>query len=375
MLLKGVRILDLSNLLPGPFCTLFLADLGADVIKVESLNGDPMRYFEAIRKNMPSPYFLALNRNKRGIALNLKSKEGKEIFMKLAKNADVIIEGFRPGKLDALGIGFKDAKKINPDIVYCSITGYGQKGSYKNKAGHDLNYAALGGMLGAISSKPFVPGIQIADVGSGLIAAFSIVSALLHREKNGKGCHIDVPVLDGVLSIIGMHIAYRSASENKKTLLSGSKACYNVYETKDKKFVSLGAVEHKFWNAFCNAVKKDDLIKKQFVSNAKAMEEMRVLFKTKTLKEWLQLNDKHDFCCEPVKKINQVINENYFKQRKMLVNLDGITQVALPVVFSSFKKNSYSSAPKLGKHTSKILVSIGYNKKQIKELKIHGVIL
>src|SRR3989344_8060148 len=236
MLLKGVNVLDLSNLLPGPMCSLFLADLGAEVIKVESLSGDAMRYFEAKQKNT-SPYFKALNRNKKSVALNLKAEEGKEIFMRLAKNADVVIEGFRPGKVEALGISYKSLRKINPKIVYCSITGYGQKGAYRNKAGHDLNYAALSGVLDVISEKPFVAGMQIADAGSALIAAFAIAAALFQREKTGKGEYIDIAVTDGALSLISMHLAYRSISNNRKTILSGSMPCYNVYETKDSKFV------------------------------------------------------------------------------------------------------------------------------------------
>ena len=373
MLLKEVKVLDLSNLLPGPMCSLFLADLGAEVIKIESLNGDPMRRFEPVKNK--NPYFLALNRNKKSIALNLKANEGKKIFMKIAKDADVIIEGFRPGKVDALGVGYKNVKKINPKIVYCSITGYGQKGAYKNKAGHDLNYASLSGMIDLISSKPFVPGVQIADVGSGLIAAFSIITSLFYREKSGKGNYIDVSVLDGILSIIGMHIAYRSLSSNSKTILSGSKACYNVYETKDKKFVSLGAVENKFWQAFCNAVKRKDLIKKQFDSSTNMMKVMVNLFKKNTLKEWLQLNNKHDFCCEPVKSVDEIIKEDYFNKRKMLIEPGDVKQVAMPVVFSSIEKINYLRAPKLGEHTRYILENIGFDKKQINELKIKGVIL
>lgn len=372
MLLQGITIIDLSNLLPGPFCSLFLADLGADVLKVESLNGDPMRGFEA-QQNTPSPYFLALNRNKKSIALDLKKNEGKKIFLKIVKNADVVIEGFRPGKTDSLGIGYDDVKKINPKIIYCSITGYGQKGPYKNKAGHDLNYNSLSGVLETISKKPFVSGVQIADVGSGLIAAFSIVSALLYRKNSNKGCHIDIPILDGALSLIGMHVAYGSLSPNQQTVLSGSEPCYNVYETKDGKFVGLGAIESKFWEAFCNVVKRKDLIKRQFDQGI--LREIHSLFKAKTLKEWLQLNDKYDFCCEPVKKIEDILKEDYFKNRKMLIDLDGVAQVGMPAIFSAFKKYKYSKSPRLGQDTRNILKSFGYDETNIKKLKMDNVII
>lgn len=372
MLLKDLKVLDLSTLLPGPMCSLFLADLAAEVIKVESLQGDPMRRFEITKGK--SPYFLALNRNKKSIALNLKSQEGKKIFMKLAKNADVIIEGFRPGKVDGLGVGYKNVRIINPKIVYCSITGYGQKGRYKNKAGHDLNYASLSGMLDIMSEKPFVPGVQIADIGAALTAAFAIMSALLYKEKHGKGTYIDIAVLDTALSIISMHIAHHSLSKTRNKTLWGHKICYNIYETKDKKFVSLGAIETKFWRAFCSASKRKDLLSMQFDGSKSAINEMGRLFKSKTLQEWVDLGKKFDFCCEPVKKLDDVIASDYFKKRGLVIELDNVKQVGTPIVFSSIKKCKYSKSPKLGQHTIEILKGIGYNNKMIQELKSKEVI-
>ena len=371
MLLKGLKALYLSTLLPGPMCSLFLADLGADVVKIESLNGDAMRRFQ--NETGKSPYFNALNRNKKSIALNLKTDEGKKIFMKLARNADVIIEGFRPGKVESLGVGYRQIRKVNQKIVYCSITGYGQKGAYRNKAGHDLNYAALSGMLDVISEKPFVAGVQIADVGSGLIAAFAIMAALFNREKHSKGEYIDIAVLDSSLSLINIHIAHRSVSPNKNTVLSGSMPCYNIYETKDSKFVSIGAIEQKFWESFCSLIGKKDLLAKQFDGTVEVMKEMKPIFKSRTLKEWVEANNRHDFCCEPVKKIGDIVNDSYFMSRKMLVELDGIMQAGLPVVFSSLKKIGYSRAPSLGRHTFQILKSIGYTDGQIAKLKSNGV--
>lgn len=371
MLLKGIKILDLSTLLPGPMCSLFLADLGAGVIKVESLSGDQMRYLESIKNK--SPYFSALNRNKRSIALNLKTAEGKSIFMKLAKDADVIIESFRPGKVDALGIGYNNIKKINPRIVYCSITGYGQQGAYKDKAGHDLNYASLSGMLNVMSNKPFVPGVQIADISSAFIAAFSIVVALFYREKNGKGNYIDVSITNSALSVIGIHIAQRSISKNPSTVLSGTKPCYNVYKTKDNKFVSLGAIEKKFWQSFCNATNRKDFLQKQF--DVGVMRDMKRLFKSKTTSEWLKLNKKYDFCCEPVRKINDVLSDAYLKNKKILIQIDGLVQVAMPTIFSSVTTLKYSKSPMLGEHTREILSNIGYSEGSIAKLRKKGVLL
>ena len=371
MLLKGIKILDLSNLLPGPMCSLFLADLGAEVIKIESLRGDMMRIFES--SNYKSPYFSALNRNKKSVVLNLKTKEGKKIFIQLARNADVIIEGFRPGKIDLLGVGYKNIRKINPKIVYCSITGYGQRSPYRNKAGHDLNYSSLSGMLDLMSTKPFVPGVQVADVGCALVAALSILASLFYREKHRKGNYIDVSVFNVALSLISIHIAQRSVSRESKTVLSGSKPCYNVYETKNNKYVSLGAIETKFWKSFCNAVNRKDLLKKQF--DESKLQEIQKLFKSKTQKRWLELSEKFDFCCEPIKKIEDVINDINLNNKGTIITLDGIKQVSLPVIFSSFSKTNYSKAQKLGEHTEEILLGIGYNKKMINELRKKTVIL
>ena len=370
MLLKGIRVLDLSTLLPGPMCSLFLADLGADVIKIESLKGDLMRSVDS--NNNKSPYFSALNRNKKSITLNLKTREGKLIFMRLAKDADVIVEGFRPGKVDSLGVGYKDVKKINSKIIYCSITGYGQKGPNKNKAGHDLNYASLSGLLDIMFSKPFVPGVQIADVGCALIAAFSIVSSLFYREKSGKGNYIDASIFRSALSFISIHIAQRSLSGNRRTILSGSKPCYNIYETKDSKYVSLGAIESKFWHSFCNAAKMQELLSKQF--DISITKNMKRLFMTKTMEEWLALNKKYNFCCEPVKKIEEVFNDRNLSN-KSFINLDGVKQVAMPTIFSSFSQLNYARAPKLGEHTEQILSGIDYDKKSIMRLRNKEIIL
>lgn len=337
MLLKGIKVLDLSTLLPGPMCSLFLADLGADVIKIESPKGDLMRSFESI--NDKNPYFAALNRNKRSIVLDLKTSEGKREFMSLAKSADVIIEGFRPGKMDSLGIGYKDAKKVNSKIVYCSITGYGQKGKLRNKAGHDINYSSLSGLLDVMSDKPLVPGIQIADVGCALVAAFSILAALIYREKTGKGNYIDVSIFKSALSLINTHIARSSLSKSSKTVLSGGKPCYNLYETKDRKYVSLGAIERKFWESFCNSIRRKDLIKRQFDEDAVA--DLKLIFKSKSLDEWLKLNERYDFCCEPVKKIHEVVNDINLNKSRVIISLDGIKQIAFPALFSSVKELKY----------------------------------
>lgn len=350
MLLKGLVVLDASTLLPGPMCSLFFADLGAEVIKIESPGGDMLRQF---KNNGKSAYFEALNRNKKSVIIDLKINDGKKRFMELVKKADVFIEGFRPGKMKSLGMDYENLKKINPKIIYCSISGYGQKGRYKNKAGHDINYVSSNGVLDLIAPKPFVPRIQIADTSSALIAAISILSALYNREKTGKGTYIDVSLFNSSLSLINIYVAQFSVSKNAKSLLSGAKPCYNIYETKDKKHISLGAIESKFWLAFCTAVKRKDLIKKQF--DDKSLEEVRKIFKNKTAQEWKILNNMHDFCCEPLKKIEEVVNDKDLYKNGSLVNVDGIKQVGFPSLFSIIKKLSYKKAPRLGEHNDEVL--------------------
>ncbi len=360
MLLKDIRVLDLSTLLPGPLCSMLLADLGAYVIKIESPKGDMMRNFD-------DSFFKTLNRNKKSVVINLKTAEGNQIFRRLAKNADVIIEGFRPGKMDSLGLGYNEIKKINHEVIYCSITGYGQKGKNKDKAGHDLNYSALSGVLHVINEKPIVPGIQIADVSSALVAAFSIAAALYQREKLGKGGHIDVSILKSALSFIGIHIAKYSSNEKFNSILSGNTPCYNIYETKDGKHMSLCAVEQKFWESFCKSVSRKDFLKKQFDSNS--LLEFRSIFKSKTLKEWVGLNSRSDFCCEPVKDLNESIKDN----KESIVMVEGLAQTAFPAVFTSLKPR-YKKSPKLGENTYEILRSIGYTKKGIENLKNRKIV-
>jgi crotonobetainyl-CoA:carnitine CoA-transferase CaiB-like acyl-CoA transferase len=371
MLLEDVRILDLSTLLPGPMCTLFLADLGADVIKIESPLGDNMRNFEKIGEK--SPYFEALNRNKKSVAINLKTNEGKKIFYELAKNADVIIEGFRPGVVKRLGISYEDVKKINEKIIFCSITGYGQSTSKKDSAGHDLNYSSLSGLLDVLNYEPIVPGVQMADAGSALVAGISILAALFNRERKGKGNFIDVSIFNSTLSLISIHIAHSSISENRKTLLSGNMPCYNVYQTKDNKYMALGAAETKFWKTFCEAAGSKGLLGKQF--DGEAIGKVQSVFKSKNRDEWAILNEKNNFCCEDVKKIKDVLKDNELRDNNSIIKINGISQAAFPAIFSESNLSGHVKAPKLGQHTEVVLKSLGYDLVSIDRLKKKSAIL
>jgi len=382
MLLRGIKVLDLSNLLPGPICSLFLADLGAEVIKIEGIEGDPLRHFYMKKNkngkftnNKNNPYFLYLARNKKSIAINIKMKEGKKIFLNLAKNADIIIEGFRPGKVDKLGIGYNHIKKINKKIIYCSVSGYGQYGPDKNKAGHDINFMAISGIMDYTFNRPKIPLIQIADYIGGLIAVYSILAALHYRQQQRKGNYIDISMLDGMLSLFGPQIANYSSSHNFNPILAGRTACYNIYETKDKKYVCLAAIEIKFWKRFCEVIERSDLFSKQFSQNKNVILTLKKIFKSKTKKQWVTLNRQFDFCCDPLKKIKEIYKDKHLKARKRFITLDNEIQIATPTIFSEFHKNTYSPAPNLGQHTKHILRNLRYNKDEIRQFFKNKVVL
>ncbi|MBI4830622.1 MAG: CoA transferase [Candidatus Lindowbacteria bacterium] len=271
-LLEGIKILDLTRLLPGGYCSMLLADMGADVLKVEAPGeGDYMRWNPPMLKNM-SALFAAINRNKRSMTLNLKHAEGKKIFEKLIRDFDVLLEGNRPGVMEKLGFGYNTVSKINPRLIYCSISGYGQDGPYRDEVGHDINYIGVAGVLamtGHRGGPPVVPAVQIGDLAGGaMFAAIGILAAIIGRSQTGKGRYVDISMADGVVSWLSIHAAKHFADgdtlERGQMRLSGQYPCYAVYETKDLRHISLGALEEKFWVNFCRAVERSDLVDKQF---------------------------------------------------------------------------------------------------------------
>ncbi len=383
--LTGLKMLDLSRLLPGAYCSLLLADLGMEVLKVEDLEqGDYMRKLGSIRKK-ESVQFLALNRNKKSMTLNLKAEEGREVFYRLIKTYDIVLESFRPGVVDHLGIGYEELKKRNPRVIFCSLSGYGQDGPYRERSGHDINYISLGGILeltGRRNEPPTVPVVQIADIGGGgMMAAFALLAAIIHREKIGEGQFLDVSMLDGVISWISAQaVKYFMDSELPKrgeTLLSGRYACYQVYSTKDRKNISLGALERKFWKNFCEAVGRPDLVEKQFVEGEgqiRLIEEVGKIFETRTQKEWADFLKNADTCCEPVLTLEEVFHHPQVLHRQMMQEVEhpveGKTQqIRSPVKSSRFPFEIRSAAPLWGEHTHDVLREIGYSDGSIKHLR------
>jgi len=392
--LEGVRVLDLSRLLPGGFCSLLLADFGADVVKVEDTGmGDYVRwappYHEGVQDSAKSALFLALNRNKTSIRINLKSDEGREVLLRLARNADVVLESFRPGVLDRLGVGYEALKQVNPRIVVCAISGYGQDGPLRDRSGHDMNYLGLVGVLGLTGDRdgpPVQAAGQIADLGGGaLMAAFGILAALRERDTSGEGQFVDVSMADGALSWLAM-VAARYLAEGVAPVrgnleLAGSLVCYRPYECADG-WVTLGALEPKFWSAWCKGVGREDLIEKQFERPGSAVHaEVAEIFMQRTRDDWQQFASEHDCCLEPVLELDEALDSELVKAREMVVEIDQpgaerpVRLLGLPVKLSRTPGDARRlPGPGLGEQTDAVLTGAGYGDDEIAALKQSGAV-
>ncbi|MGP7977816.1 MAG: CaiB/BaiF CoA transferase family protein [Desulfobaccales bacterium] len=388
--LAGVRVLDLSRLLPGPFCTMLLADFVADVIKVEEpQRGDYIReWYPRIGRN--SGFHVVLNRNKRSLTLNLKSAAGQEIFRQLARQADVVLEGFRPGVMARLGLDYESLRAINPRLIYGSLSGYGDSGPRFQRAGHDINYLALSGVLSysGRDGRPTLPGVQIADLGGGaLLAAFSIALALLVRERQGAGQYLDIAMLDG--SFLwnclrwGKYLADGEIPRPGDDFLNHGFACYNLYETKDGRYMSLGALEPQFWKAFCEAVAQPQWDQSHYFEpgphQGPLIEAVAALFKQRTQAEWLAHFAKHDCCCEPVLNLEEASRDSHIRARQLVVDLmhqswGAYRQLGIAAKFSRTPGTLRQPAPELGEHTGTILQELGYGPDQVAELRQQGVV-
>jgi alpha-methylacyl-CoA racemase len=392
--LEGLRVLDLSRLLPGGFCSLLLADLGAEVLKVEDTGmGDYVRWsppvYEGAEQSAGSALFLALNRNKTSIRLNLKSDEGRDVLLRLVREYDVLLESFRPGVLDRLGVGYDRLQAENPRLVYCAITGYGQTGPYTQRAGHDMNYLGLVGLLGLTGAKdgpPVQAAGQIADLGGGaLMAAVGILAALQERERSGEGQLVDVSMADGALSWLAMvaarYFADGAVPQREGLELAGGLICYRPYRCADG-WVSLGALEPKFWQAWCRGVGREDLIEQQFAApHTPAHDEVQAVFMTRTRDEWKAFNDEHDCCLEPVLGLDEALDSELVRARDMVTELSqpGVDQpvrlLGLPIKLSRTPGDpTQRPGPVLGEHTDDVLRSLGYDDAAIGALKESGAV-
>lgn len=388
----GIRFLDLTRLLPGAYCSLLFADLGADVIKIEEPGmGDYARWLPpGFGKEASGAAFQMLNRNKKSLTLNLKHEDGKMVFRRLAAAADIVLESFRPGVMRRLGVGYEALSEINPRLIYCSITGYGQDGPYQNLAGHDINFLGHAGVLaitGARGGPPVPPGAQMADLGGGsLMAAFTIAAALHHRNLSGRGQMLDVSMTDGVVSWLSTHLGVFFATgrvpSRGEERLNGGLVCYGVYETKDGKYLTLGALEPKFWQAFCRVLGREDLVPHQYAAGEKRDKveaDLRQTFKTKTRDEWLAAFKGVDACVGPVLDFDEVREDPGLRERGLFQSVHHptageIPQVAFPVKLSATPAAIERAAPELGEHTDNILNGLGYSSDEIAGFRARDVI-
>jgi len=392
--LDGVRVLDLSRLLPGGFCSLLLADYGAEVLKVEDTGmGDYVRwsppYYEGAEPSARSALFLALNRNKRSIRLNLKDEGGREVLLRLVREHDVLLESFRPGVLDRLGVGYERLREENPRLVYCAITGYGQDGPYRERSGHDMNYLGLNGLLaltGEAGGAPVQSAGQIADLGGGaLMAAFGILTALRERDRSGRGQLVDISMFDGSLSWLAM-VAARTFAEGRaqrrgELELAGALLCYRPYACADG-WVTLGALEPKFWQAWCRGVGREDLIPAQFERpGSEAHAEVERIFAERTRAEWTAFAGEHDCCLEPVLELDEALDSELVRAREMVAELDQpgaqgrVRLLGLPVKLSETPGDANRTpGPGLGEHTQAVLEALGYDEAERTQLEETGAV-
>lgn len=385
--LSSLKILDFTTLLPGPFATMYLADLGAEVIKVEA----PGRW-DMVRSRPPfddgvSAGHSFLNRNKRSLALDLKQPGANEVVERIVESHDIVVEQFRPGVMDRLGVGYQSLAKHNPRLIYCSLTGYGQTGPLRDRAGHDNNYLALAGVMshsGARETGPVPLGVQIADVGGGSFGVIiGLLAAVIHRERTGEGQYLDVSMFDGA----ALWNAYAAASylvggepPDYETMPLNGGTHYGYYRTSDGRYMSVGSLEPKFWEGFCRAIGREDLIPRQGppgpeMEQVKA--EIRKEFAQRPFSEWCAIFEQHDVCVEPVLRLDEAFSHPHAHARGLVVDVPkskGGTQkqVANPLKFSKARPRYDHTGAEMGEHTTEILRESGFTQAEIDAMRRKG---
>ena len=391
--LQGVRVLDMSRLLPGPFLTMILADLGADVIKIEDPHaGDYMREVPPDMGGVPmselvpgkggiSGRFLAVNRGKRSAVLDLKTPAGHAAMLRLVAGADVVVESFRPGVMDKLGLGYAALAAANPRIVLCSISGFGQTGPYVHRAGHDIGYLAIAGVLamgGPAHGAPMMPGVQIADLAGGALwGATAILGALVGRQRTGRGAHLDISMTEGALALLAAELGNLDCglrATRGEARLNGGFACYGIYRTRDDRYLAVGALEPKFWLALNQAIgRKADVM--ELLSAAEHQDavrgELAAIFATRTAAEWTELLARYDCCVELVTELHELPEHPLHRAREVFFTIDGgagvgpVQQVRTPIG----TPRSPRPPPRQGEHTREVLAEAGLSDAEIAALR------
>lgn len=376
--MSGITVIDLSRLLPGPYCSMILADHGARVIAVED------KRFQA------DGLFLGpVMRNKEHMSLDLKTEAGRGVFDRLLAKADVLIEGFRPGVVERLGVDYDAVKARNPGIVYCSITGYGQTGPYRDRAGHDVNYLSVAGVLdliGEADRPPSIPGVQIADIaGGGMNAAIGILMALVAREKTGEGQYIDISMTDSMVGMLPVPLFFKEllgkAPGRADSMLSHRYACYNTYQTGDGKYISIGAVEHRFWKVFCEKMDLSEYIPLQYDESRREeiVDRVRSVFLTRSRADWEQVFGDHDICWASVASLEEAIDDPHNRAREMFVEIEDktggkTTTIGVPVKLSTTPGSVRTPPVSFGENTVDLLGELGYSAEEIDVLAKKNVV-
>jgi crotonobetainyl-CoA:carnitine CoA-transferase CaiB-like acyl-CoA transferase len=376
-----MRVLDLSRLLPGPYCSRILADFGAEVIKVEQPGGgDWARSVPPLDPHSgESLLFHALNRGKKSLTLDLKSEAGRAILLRLVESADVLLESFRPGVMERLGLGYARLAQANPRLVYCTLSGYGPDGPYRERAGHDLNYSGLAGLLdltGPRDGPPVILGAPVADLAGALWATVGILLALLEREQTGAGQRVDASLLGGALACLPLALARLQGGQPMRRGagdLAGGQVCYQIYATQDGGYMTLAALEPQFWSAFCQAVGREDLLNQQHAPTGPGepvYENLCALFRSRTRSEWTAILSKVDACCEPVYTLAEALDSPPVQALGKLAD----AVLLPPVRLTGHPVSSHAPAPTLGQHTATCLAELGYDEAMVMALREQGVV-
>lgn len=387
--LSGLKILDFSTLLPGPYATMMLADLGADVLRIEAPNRpDLTRLIPPFDKDGVSAGHGLLNRNKRSLGLNLKADRAIEIIHKLIteQGYDIIVEQMRPGVMARLGVGFEQVKQICPSVIFCSLTGYGQTGPLKDRAGHDINYLALSGMLSHYGRRegdaPAPLPTQVADIGGGsLHLVIGLLSAVIRRQSTGEGAHVDISMHDGALawnSTMAMDALISNTSPTPESKILNGGSFYDLYKTSDGKLLSVGSLEPKFWQQFCTAIERPDLFTRGLDFDPEIQlsfkDEIRIAIKSKTLKEWAEIFSEYDACVEPVLSTQEALSHPHTVERGMIVDVQNQKQVGTPIKMTGYSAEYPHKGSTLGTHSKEVLSQLGYTQSEINILVAKGIV-